>query len=145
MAREPQNFANHAKFAPPFHFVAMPLLLVALVYFAWRAVQAPSTDTVVAAVFALAVMLVAFMSRLFALGVQDRVIRLEERLRIEAILPEEEWGRIPELTTDQLIGLRFASDEELPELVRRVWAGELQGRTEIKKAVRNWRADHQRV
>lgn len=145
MARQPQNFKNHAKFVPPFHFVAVPLLLVALIYFAWRAVQAPSVDTVIPALFALAVLMVAFLSRLFALGVQDRIIRLEERLRLEAVLPEEDWARIPELTTDQLIGLRFAPDQELPALVQRVWAGELTGRTEIKQAVRDWRADHERV
>lgn len=145
MARSPQDFANHAKLVPPFHFFTMPLLLAALVYFTWRAVQAPSADTVVPALFALAVLLVAFFSRLFALGVQDRVIRLEERLRLREILPAALQARIPELTTDQLIGLRFASDEEVTELVERVLAGELGNRTEIKKAVRNWRADHQRV
>ncbi|UCC26193.1 MAG: hypothetical protein JSU98_03625 [Gemmatimonadales bacterium] len=145
MERKPQNLENHAKYAPAFHFVAVPVLSAAAVYFGWRAVQAPSLDTVAAALFAVAVLIIAFVSRLFALGVQDRVIRLEERLRLESLLPEEEWPRIPEFSTDQLIGLRFASDEELPELARRVLAGELHDRTEIKKAVRDWRADYERI
>jgi hypothetical protein len=78
-------------------------------------------------------------------GVQDRVIRLEERLRMERVLPAELRPRISELTTKQLVSLRFASDEELPELVRRVLGGELAERNDIKRAVRNWRADHQRI
>jgi hypothetical protein len=79
------------------------------------------------------------------MGVQDRVIRLEERLRMETILPEDLRPRIGELTTEQLIGLRFASDEELPELARRVLDGELTDRKSIKQAVKSWRADHQRI
>jgi len=145
MARAPQNFDNHAKFVPPYHFVAMPLILAALVYFASRAFGDPSVETVMAALFALGVMLAAFFARLFALGVQDRVIRLEERLRLHELLPEGERARIAELTTDQLVGLRFASDQELPEMVRRVLAGEFKDRTAIKKAVGEWRADHQRI
>jgi hypothetical protein len=78
-------------------------------------------------------------------GVQDRVIRLEERLRLEKVLPADLQPRISELTTKQLVALRFASDEELPELVRRVLGGELTERNDIKRAVRSWRADHQRI
>ena len=85
------------------------------------------------------------LARRFALGVQDRVIRLEERLRMEQLLPEDVRGRIGELTTDQLIGLRFASDAELSGLVRRVLDGELTDRKAIKQAVGDWRADHQRI
>ena len=84
-------------------------------------------------------------ARRFSTGVQDRVIRLEERLRLERILPDELRSGIGQLTTDQLIGLRFASDAELAGLVRRVLAGELTDRRSIKQAVENWCADHQRI
>ena len=130
---------------PGFHYLASPLLMASLVYFAWRAVTAPSPDTVMAALFALGVLVAAFYGRLFPLGVQDLLIRLEERLRLERLLPGESRARIPELSTDQLIGLRFASDEEVPELTARVLAGELTTREAIKAAIRNWRADHQRI
>ena len=93
----------------------------------------------------MAVLLIGFFARAFATGVQDRVIRLEERLRMAALFPDDLAGRIGELETDQLIGLRFASDDELEELTRRVLAGELSDRKEIKRAVRQWRADHQRI
>lgn len=145
MADTPQSFRNHARMVPGFHYVASPLLLASLVYFGWRAVTSPSADTVMAALFALGVLVAAFYGRLFPLGVQDRVIRLEERLRLQSLLPENLRPRIGELTTDQLIGLRFASDEEIPELTARVLAGELTGRKEIKAAIRSWRADHQRI
>ena len=86
-----------------------------------------------------------FYGRLFAMGVQDRVIRLEERLRMERLLDADLKSRIPEFTTEQLIGLRFASDEELPALARRVLAEGIADRKTIKLAVKSWRADHQRV
>lgn len=94
------------------------------------------------------VLYVAFnhaFTRLFPLAVQDRLIRLEERLRLESVLDEDMWHRIPELTTSQLIGLRFASDDELPGLVERTLNGEFSSRKAIKQAVRDWRPDHERV
>lgn len=145
MADAPQSFRNHAKMVPGFHYVATPILMASLVYFAFRAFRDPSTETVMTALFSLGVLLAAFYGRLFPLGVQDRLIRLEERLRLERLLPAEVRVRIAELTTDQLIGLRFASDEEVPELTARVLAGELKTRKAIKAAIRDWRPDHQRV
>jgi hypothetical protein len=82
--------------------------------------------------------------RLYALKVQDRVIRLEERLRLTQILQEPLRSRIPELTVDQLCGLRFASDAELPKLVERTLNEKLK-RADIKKAIQNWRPDYWRV
>ncbi|MEJ2203706.1 MAG: DUF6526 family protein [Gemmatimonadota bacterium] len=92
-----------------------------------------------------ALILVSYYARTFALGVQDRLIRLEERLRMERLLPDDLRARIGEFSTEQLVGLRFASDDELPELARRVLAEGITDRKVIKKSVGNWRADHQRI
>jgi hypothetical protein len=97
------------------------------------------------AAFAIGVIMIALYARLFPLGVQDRVIRLEERMRMERRLPEEMKSRIGSFSTPQLIALRFASDEELPELARRVLDEGLTDRKVIKKAVKSWRADQQRI
>jgi hypothetical protein len=95
--------------------------------------------------FAVGMALVALFARVFPLGVQDRLIRLEERLRMEQLLPQDLKVRIPELTTKQLVGLRFASDEELPDLVRRVLTEGIADKNEIKRAIKRWRPDHQRI
>jgi hypothetical protein len=87
----------------------------------------------------------AFLARLFSLGVQDRVIRMEERLRFRQVLPEDLKTRINEFTINQLVSLRFASDAELPELARRVLDERLNSRKAIKQMIQNWRADYQRI
>jgi hypothetical protein len=94
---------------------------------------------------AFALILVFFYARIFALRAQDRVIRLEERLRLAELLPPDQKHTIGQLTTSQLIGLRFASDGEVAALVATVRAEGIEDRDEIKKRVTNWRADHQRV
>ena len=89
--------------------------------------------------------LLAWYLRTFPLKAQDRIIRLEETLRLERLLPADLKPRIGDLRPGQLIALRFASDEELPDLTRAVLAGEVTGSDEIKKRARNWRADHFRM
>lgn len=145
MSRTHQSFENHGRVVPLYHYVVGPLCAVVLVWFLYRAVTDFSVDHVMVVLLTVAVFTAALWARVFPLGVQDRVIRLEERLRMERLFPDDLRPRIPELSTGQLIGLRFAPDDELEELTRRVLDGELTERVEIKRAVRNWRADHQRI
>ncbi len=138
---ETQNFQNHAKFVPPFHFVALPILLVNFGWSIYRLVHAFSGGSVMGLLVALALLLLAFSLRVMVLTVQDRVIRLEMRLRMQQLLPAELRPRIPEFTVSQLVSLRFASDAELPELARKVLQDELTDRKAIKQLVRDWQAD----
>lgn len=140
-----QNYSNHTKFAPSFHFVSFPAAALVLAYFGNRLFDDPNLANGAMVGLALVSLSALLHSRLFAMGVQDRVIRLEERLRLRDVLPDAYRPRIAELTTAQLIALRFASDEELPPLVERVLAGEFANTKEIKQAVQHWRADHQRI
>ena len=140
-----QTYSNHTRFFPLFHFFAAPILLANLLWALWQIVRAPSLSTVWSAIFAAGLVGGLTAARLMALTVQDRVIRLEMRLRLREVLPADRQARISELTPRQLIGLRFASDEELPELVRLVLTGSLGNATEIKKAVRHWQGDYLRA
>lgn len=144
MEKKPQNYDNHGRFDPPFHFFVVPVALITTIAIVVSAVRAPSLWSVWLVVVALAGSVAVVKIRLNALRVQDRVIRLEERLRMMAILPEAMRSRIGELTDDQFVGLRFASDEELPSLVKRALDEKLS-RKDIKKAVTKWRPDYSRV
>jgi Family of unknown function (DUF6526) len=136
-----QNFENHTKFVPAFHFFVLPVLALNLVWSIDRAWSFFSTGTVISALLAAALILLALCGRRFALTVQDRVIRLEMQLRLQNVLPTDLRVRIPEFTLGQLVALRFASDAELPELARKVLDEHLADRKAIKKLVRNWQAD----
>src|SRR3954468_14154952 len=111
-----QTFQNHAKFVPVFHFVAVPILAANFVWSAYRAAIRPGWETAFAALVAAALLITIFLARVFALKVQDRVIRLEMLLRLRELLPADLHGRIGEFTPGQLVALRFASDRELPVL-----------------------------
>ena len=145
MVQPAQSFENHAKMVTGYHKVAFSLLLAVLVWTVYRFVGDISGARVFDVLLVVGVMMVAFYARVFALGVQDRLIRLEERMRMERLFPDDLRSRVGELTTSQLIGLRFASDGELAELAQRVLDGELVDQKSIKKAVREWRPDHQRI
>ena len=140
-----QNYDNHRKFVRAFHMVALPILLINLIFSLYVAVTSLSVESVIALLVAFALIIVAIYARMFALSAQDRVIRLEERLRLRDLLPPDQKHPIDKLTTAQLIGLRFASDGEVVALVEAVSAEGIEDRDEIKKRVTNWRADHQRV
>lgn len=145
MANAPQTYANHAKFVPMFHYFAFPVLLGNVLVHGYDVVRGPNLATVWGLLVAVALMISLFVARLFALGAQDRVIRLEERLRMRELLPADLQGRIPEITREQIIGLRFASDEELPALVAQVLRDNIQKRDAVKKLVKHWRADHHQL
>ena len=130
---------------PLWHFFVLPVLSANVVITALAFARHPSFRNAWIVVVAIALLVGILLSRVMPLRAQDRIIRLEERLRFERILPDDLRGRIDELTPEQFIGLRFAPDEEVPELTRRTLSGELRTRSDIKRAVQNWRADHFRV
>ncbi len=141
---KPQNYANHTRFDPAFHYCMVPVLLinwiVTMVHFAHH----PNLWSGWLVLLAFVFILMIGTARRYALKAQDRVIRLEERLRLSTLLQEPVRGRIGELTESQLIALRFASDAEIPALVARTLQEKLTQK-QIKQAIQNWRADHFRV
>lgn len=144
MDKQPQSFANHAKFDPPFHFFVLPILLANVIAAGYHLFRFPGLGSAWFLVLSLALLALAGRTRAFATRLQDRVIRLEERLRLAAVLQEPLRSRIAELTDSQLIGLRFAGDAELPALVQRALDEKLS-RKDIKKAIANWKPDYSRV
>lgn len=139
-----QSFASHARFVPGYHFVTSMLLLANLVYaipHLWRH-RTPGALAYLG--MSVALLLLFGYVRAFAVGNQDRIIRLEEQLRLERLLPEDLKVRARDLSSRQLVGLRFASDDELAELTRQALDQQL-GQKAIKSAVKQWRADHHRV
>jgi hypothetical protein len=145
MPETPQTFANHARTHPPFHFVLLPGALVLLILTIVNVVRHYARlDAWILLLIGLLFPLAAFLLRTNALRVQDRLIRLEERLRMEALVPPELLPRIADLTESQFIALRFASDQELSALVAKVLAANMQSK-DIKQAIVTWRADTFRV
>lgn len=141
-----QNFANHGKFVPPFHFFVLPVLLINSGWSIYRWIHAEYTVDGFIGIVVAAALFVGFVSaRVMVMKVQDRVIRLEERLRFERVLPADLHPRISEFTMEQLVALRFASNSELPELARRVLDEKLNNRKEIKKMIKVWRPDFVRA
>ena len=136
-----QTYKKHARWRPWFHFFVIPVLLVNVLVSVWHLWQIPQLGTAYGVVFAIALLALGVLSRNQALTVQDRLIRLEMRLRLRQILPPDLQPRINDLTHRQLVALRFASDEELPGLVRDVFAGKITTPNDIKSHVRNWQAD----
>lgn len=141
----PQNLKNHMKFFPLFHFFVLPVLAGNLIRAVVVMFGGFSLATVWGTLVALALLGLAFAARVMALTVQDRVIRLEMWLRLQHVLPVELRPRIPELTRDQLVALRFASDAELPALARKVLDERLSERKVIKQLVQNWQPDDLRA
>lgn len=145
MAEPRQDYATHTRWVPGYHFVTAPLVATYLLWALYRAATLRDAASVHALVGALALFGVYAFARLFPLKAQDRVIRLEERLRLAMLLPDDLRPRIPELRARHLVALRFASDAEAPELVRWVLANPEASQKAIKLRIRDWRADHFRV
>ena len=141
MAEAVQSYQKHARWLPGFHFFVIPVLLVNLVNEMRHLWMEPTRHFVFQVVFAAALLGAAFLSRVQALTVQDRVIRLEMRLRLRGLLPPDLQPNINELTHRQLVALRFASDAEMAELVRDVVAGKLATSKDIKMRVKSWQSD----
>ena len=141
----PQTYQNHTRWVPGYHFLLMPILVLNLGWSLYRLVASFSFETVVGLLLAFGLALGFLFARVFALAAQDRVIRLEERMRMHALLPDDLKPRIDEFTTSQLIALRFASDAELPALARKVLDEKIAERKPIKEAIETWRPDYQRV
>ncbi len=142
--RVAQTKQNHIRIDPAYHYFLAPGLLLLVVWTLVHLVRHPESAAAILLIFAVLMFLMALKFRLYALKVQDRVIRLEERLRLAMLLPEPARSRIPELTERQLIALRFASDAEIPALTESVLRENLNGK-QIKDAIQNWRPDHWRV
>ena len=145
MAEPTQTYASHARYIPVYHFFAVPVLLINVVVMAIEFVRDPRFTTGWGVVVALALALGLLYLRFMPVRAQDRIIRFEERTRLERILPSDLRGRVGELSPSQLIAIRFAPDDEAPELTRRTLNGELKTQADIKRAIRSWRADHLRV
>jgi hypothetical protein len=141
-----QNYSNHVKFVPTYHFFVLPVLVLNVVQSIISMVRLGLTwNGAVHFLTALALLVFAFNARVFALTVQDRVIRLEERLRFARLLPDDLKPLIEEFTPGQLVALRYASDEELPGLAHKVLNDKVTDVNAIKKMVQHWRADYLRA
>jgi hypothetical protein len=140
----PQSYATHRRYDMIYHVFAFGVLGISLLVALWQLVKNPGVLWFWIFVVSAAVLVLFFKVRLYALKVQDRVIRLEERLRLQQLLPESLRSRIGELAEGQLIGLRFASDGEVADLAKEALDEKLSGE-EIKKRIKSWRPDNFRV
>lgn len=145
MANQAQTFASHRRWIPMWHFFAIPVLVANVIVVAIRFARDPQLIDGWAVIVAIALLVGIFLSRSMPLRAQDRIIRLEERSRLDRVLPSDLRGRVDELTASQLVAIRFAPDDEVPELTRRALSGELKSQGDIKRAIQNWRSDHLRV
>ncbi len=141
MATKPQDFASHRRFHTIWHFAATPILLLNVIATSMYAFRHQTRYNGWQVVFAVGVLLAVFAARVQTLIVQNRLIRLEMRMRLREVLPAAMHGRIHDLTVSQLIGLRFAGDAELPGLVEKCLSGALANGEAVKKAITNWQAD----
>lgn len=140
-----QTYKNHTRLRPLFHFVVLPLLTINFLNAIRHVWQRPTGDTIVDMVAALGLLLLALSTRAMVLSVQDRLIRLEMRLRLRTVLPAGLQDSIAALSHKQLVALRFASDAELPSLIGEVLSGDLPTGRAIKQRIKDWQADHLRA
>lgn len=141
-----QNLANHARVHAPFVYLLLPAVAINFIFAAWSLWSTPSWQAANGLLLAAGLIVMAFLTRINALKAQDRVIRLEEHLRYDRVLPAELAARAKQgLTEGQIVALRFASDGELADLVQKVLGGSLATQKDIKAAVKSWRGDYFRV
>jgi hypothetical protein len=144
MSKVPQNLKNHARFDPPFHFVLVFVLVANLIFALTHLFHHHDIDAAWFLVLSIVAFVALFRLRQYPLKVQDRVIRLEERLRLQSLAPAQWHTQISRLTEDQLIGLRFAGDDEVVELAKQALEHNLN-RKQIKERIKDWRADNWRI
>lgn len=142
---ETQTLKNHRRLVPAYHIGVLLSLLVYIAYAAYKFAMAPWFGTGVTLIVSLALMVLAISLRSQILRVQDRLIRLEMRLRLQQLLPQDLRSQIDRLDVKQLVALRFASDAELPELTRQVLGGSLATPNDIKSRIREWQGDFLRA
>lgn len=145
MAEQTQNYSNHTRWLPPFHFFVMPVLLANVIVAIRHVYYDPARGPIWSLIFAVALLMFAGLTRQMVVTVQDRVIRLEMRLRLHEQLPKDLHGSISALTPRQLVALRFAGDAELESLVRDTLAGKFGTSKAIKLQVKNWQGDFLRA
>jgi hypothetical protein len=144
--QKPQNLQNHTRLVAPFHMFVLPVLLLNAGWTIYHVVKAGiSFESLLGVLLAFALLTLALFTRVFALTVQDRIIRLEMRMRMAEVLPVDLRPRIPEFTLGQLVSLRFASDAELPALARKVLDEKMNDRKAIKQLVKDWQGDYLRA
>lgn len=141
---ETQSLKNHARFDPVYHFLLFGLYLLNLVYASFHVYRQPSLSSGWYLTLSILAIVPLLKLRIYPLKVQDRVIRLEERLRLQALAPQEWHTHLYRLTEDQLIGLRFASDDEVIALAKQALEQNLN-RKQIKERISSWRADDWRI
>jgi hypothetical protein len=145
MADAPQSYANHVRWHPIFHFFLAPVMLVNFIRSVVLFIKQPGWTAGEWVVMSFALVVLTLLVRVNPLRAQDRIIRLEEQLRYQRVLPPDLAARASQLSIGQIVALRFASDAELPELARQTLDGKFAKPAEIKKAIKNWRADTLRV
>ena len=145
MADAPQTYPNHVRWHKPFHFFLLPVFLINFIWSAVEFFMYPGWDQGRWVVVSFALIVLTILTRINPLRAQDRVIRLEEQLRYQRILPADLAQRASALTVWQVVALRFASDAELPELIRQTLDNKFSKSDEIKRAIKQWRADTVRV
>jgi hypothetical protein len=145
MAEPQQSLQNHARIIPAYHYFIFGAFTINLILSVMDLFSAPSFRTVSGLFTASALIVLTLYARVFALKAQDRVIRLEMRLRMKELLPPALQPRISEFTPGQLVAMRFAGDAELPDLAAQVLAGNVQDKKAIKAMIKNWQGDYLRV
>jgi hypothetical protein len=143
-ANAEQNYKKHTRLDPLFHFFLLPVAAANVIVAIWKLVEHPNLTSGWLVILAIAGVVAVSKIRTYALKAQDRVIRMEERMRLAQLLPAQQRGRISELTEPQLIALRFACDGEIPSLVEKALAGNMRAR-DIKQGIVTWRPDYFRV
>jgi hypothetical protein len=145
MSETTQDYSNHVRWHAPFHFVLLPILLLHLIWCVVRVFNTPGLETAEAVLLAIGLAVMATLARTNALRAQDRVIRLEERLRFQRLLPADLAEKAGALPVGFIVALRFASDEQLPELARRAVDHKFAKPGELKRAIKHWQGDYLRV